>query len=311
MVASPTTNLTTAQHGRRSTCSVGPCQDPATCRGMCPKHYTEARRNGLGKLEKPAHCAMCEAPVSARGLCKRHYRYAKHHGTLAGVPKCSLDCPKSVYQGEFCYEHWYADQTYGDPLAKFRAKRGTRRAEKNGRYQYVKVGGEFKLAHRVLMEGHLGRPLADDERVYKIRGRAGNSPEDFRVARFGVGWLNTQGYRVISVDGKNVLEHRHIMAGILGRPLRPEEEVHHVNGVRADNRHENLELWSWSQPKGQRVEDKVAWAKEILALYDDLAGGSRATCDCLSTSLTRAAARCCRSTSARLASVISTADGGQ
>jgi len=34
-----------------------------------------------------------------------------------------------------------------------------------------------------------------------------------------------------------------------------------------DNRESNLELWSSSQPKGQRVEDKVAWAREILALY--------------------------------------------
>ena len=32
---------------------------------------------------------------------------------------------------------------------------------------------------------------------------------------------------------------------------------------------ENLELWSKSQPHGQRVSDKIVWAKEILALYGD------------------------------------------
>ena len=63
-------------------------------------------------------------------------------------------------------------------------------------------------------------------------------------------------------------QHRVVMEEMLGRPLLPEENVHHKNGDRKDNRPENLELWSTSQPPGQRVEDKVMWAKEILALYE-------------------------------------------
>lgn len=65
----------------------------------------------------------------------------------------------------------------------------------------------------------------------------------------------------------SMFEHVFVMSEILGRPLLPHENVHHKNGDRADNSPENLELWSRSQPPGQRVEDKVLWAKEILTTY--------------------------------------------
>lgn len=100
--------------------------------------------------------------------------------------------------------------------------------------------------------------------AYRIKksGSPGPAHRNRRRDRY-----NNSGYVLVRRDEKLVYEHRLAMEQIIGRPLEPFENVHHKNGVRDDNRPDNLELWMKPQPSGQRPEDMADW---MVAHYRDI-----------------------------------------
>lgn len=209
-----------------------------------------------------ADCAEpdCERTPYARGWCGMHYkRWLRRGSPVRGERPsiCTVEgCERQAKSHGWCHAHYQRWRTHGDVLAHrpLRARGGCR-VEDCDRPSHA----------RRLCVTHYRRLLNDGD----VRAE-----DPIRVVT-GTGWWS-HGYWYVPVSPEErwlvggdhrAAEHRLIMARRLQRPLHRDEVVHHINGRRTDNRPENLELWSTAHPKGQRIEDKVEFARLILHRY--------------------------------------------
>jgi hypothetical protein len=206
----------------------------------------------------------CDREKYSREMCEMHYRRVLRTGevgpALARSERVSIcdvsGCEQIVDARSLCHGHYQRLMRNGF-LEETSLRSGNRVCSVEECDRQHKAKG-FCAAHykRYLKTGD---PQADQP----IREVAGDGHISHGYLNIGI----PADLRYLVGGVKKTGQHRLLMAIHLGRPLLPDEVVHHRNGKRTDNRIENLELWSTSHPKGQKVADLVAFSVETLARY--------------------------------------------
>lgn len=201
--------------------------------------------------------------VVARKMCRKHYtRWQRTGDATTARPKlakgtyatCTVEgCDKPHVTKGLCEMHRWRVRYEGTPGSA---------APRQGRAARVEKGPCAVEGCDRASTTQAGHCKLHYERIRRT-GHAG--PPQIMVRPNGTGGLTKEGYiRLTLPDGRRVLEHVRVMERYLDRQLIPGENVHHRNGVKDDNRIENLELWLVVQPTGQRVTDLIAYVTKYF-----------------------------------------------
>lgn len=257
-------------------CKQGECTRKSESRGLCSMHYARLRRSGGIPGAKTCSSGGCDSAAITRGMCATHYGAVfKSEKALKTCEESG--CQKPVTSRNKCghhYDHFLRSDPSREPCIEDGCDRkGVTRDRCSKHYQLRRKDGVFggeecswgscgRVALiRGLCTGHNAQSSrGEDLKKLKPRLPVGDWGQRYRTVH---GYVR-QHRRLPDGTREARLEHRHIMEEHLGRKLKPEESVHHRNGIRHDNRLENLEYWPSKHLKGQRAQDLVRFALEIL-----------------------------------------------
>lgn len=110
--------------------------------------------------------------------------------------------------------------------------------------EYEKVGSIEKAGKKFGIGTWAGTRIIKENGVVPFQDRKIKRQDDDGY----VYWYDSKS--IHSHKSGRVLEHRYVMAEFLGRKLESSESVHHINGIRHDNRIENLQLRQGNHGKG-------------------------------------------------------------